>query len=159
MDALVRYAKDQAVWLNLRDRFPHPYTRKDAEEWTGRCQSGQMRSLEFAIDLDGEAIGGLGFEPRQDVNRLTAEIGYWLGQPFWGKGIATAAVKEGTRRAFAELSIERIEAGVFEWNHASARVLEKAGFIFEGRLRRSIIKDGRIADRLIYALVRTQDRR
>ncbi|MGH7915861.1 MAG: GNAT family N-acetyltransferase [Candidatus Binataceae bacterium] len=134
--------------------FPHPYTRREAEEWTTRCASGRVSSIEFAIELDGEAIGGIGFEPQKDVNRLTVEIGYWLSKPFWGKGIATAAVKRATGYAFSHLNLERIEAGVFAWNGASVRVLEKAGYTFEGRLRRSIIKDGRLGDRLIYARLR-----
>ncbi|MGH8011468.1 MAG: GNAT family N-acetyltransferase [Candidatus Binataceae bacterium] len=154
VESLVRYANDREVWLNLRDRFPHPYSRHEAEEWTARCVSGQTSSTELAVDLNGEAIGAVGFEPQKDVNRLTVEIGYWLGQPFWGKGIATVAVTRATKYAFSHLNIERIEGGVFAWNLVSARVLEKAGYTLEGRLRRSIIKDGRLGDLPIYARLR-----
>ncbi len=86
-----------------------------------------------------------------DVNRLTAEIGYWLGEPFWGRGFATVAVKAVTEYAFATFDLQRVQATVFEWNPASARVLERAGYTFEGRLRSSIVKSGRIGDALMYA--------
>ena len=89
------------------------------------------------------------------MHRLGAEIGYWVGEPFWGKGIATAAAIRATEYGFATLGLVRIQAMVFEWNTASARVLEKAGYVLEGRMRRSIIKDGRIADSLLYARIRT----
>jgi RimJ/RimL family protein N-acetyltransferase len=89
-----------------------------------------------------------------DVHRFTAEIGYWVGEPFWGRGIATVAVERATAYGFAALSLERIEAPVFDGNLASARVLEKAGYSFEGRLRRSVFKDGRLLDSYLYARVR-----
>ncbi len=88
------------------------------------------------------------------VNRHSAEIGYWLGEPFWGQGIATKAVRALTEYAFAHLDLVRIYGTVFEWNPASARVLEKAGYTHEGRLRKSITKDGKIIDQLLYAIVR-----
>lgn len=154
IDALVRYANNRNVWINLRDRFPHPYTKSDAEAWIGLCDQQGEPVHNFAIDLKGEAIGGIGFESMSDVHRLTAEIGYWIGEPFWGRGIATAALERATAYGFATLGLERIQATVFDGNLASARVLEKAGYIFEGRLRRSIFKDGKILDSFLYARVR-----
>jgi RimJ/RimL family protein N-acetyltransferase len=154
LDSLVRYANNCAVWLNLRDRFPHPYTRGDAQGWIALCKSEQEPVLQFAIDLDGEAIGGVGLEKLDDVHRMTAEIGYWVAEPFWGRGIATAAVIETTAYAFARFLFERIQATVFGWNPRSARVLEKAGYALEGRLRNSIFKDGRLTDSLLYARLR-----
>ena len=101
LDSLVRYANNRAVWLNLRDRFPYPYTRGDAEGWIALCKSEQEPALQFAIELDGEAIGGVGLENLDDVYRMTADIGYWVAEPFWGRGIATTAVIETTAYAFA----------------------------------------------------------
>jgi RimJ/RimL family protein N-acetyltransferase len=155
IDSLVRYANNRKVWINLRDLFPHPYTRTDAKKWIGHCESEASKPANFAIELSGEAIGGVGVRLLDDVHRLTAEIGYWIGEPFWGKGIATEALKRTTRYALAEFGLERLQATVFEWNPASARVLEKAGYVLEGRLRRSIFKDGRIGDALLYAMLRS----
>ena len=109
---------------------------------------------QFAIVLAGELVGGIGIEPGVDVFRRSAEIGYWLGEPFWGRGLATEALRGATDYAFTTFDICRLEAGVFEWNPASARVLEKAGYTLEGRARLAVVKDGRTGDRLQYALVR-----
>src|ERR1051326_859026 len=86
LDSLVRYANNRKVWRNLRDRFPHPYTRKDGIWWLEHAAARDPQT-NFAIELDGEAIGGVGFEIGEDVHSRTAEIGYWLGEPFWGRGI------------------------------------------------------------------------
>ncbi|WP_394835012.1 GNAT family N-acetyltransferase [Pendulispora rubella] len=152
VDAVARHANDRDIWLNLRDRFPHPYTRADAEMWIAHASKNEASC--FAIEVDGEAAGGLSFQPMGDVERHTAEIGYWLGKPYWGRGIATIAVVAATAYAFEHLGLERIEAGVYEWNAASTRVLVKAGYSFEGRLRRRIVKDQRIGDVLMYARLR-----
>lgn len=154
IDSLVRYANNRNVWINLRNVFPNPYTHADAEKWIEHCESEAIKPANFAIELSGEAIGGVGVRLLDDVHRLTAEIGYWIAEPFWGKGIATEALKRTTRYAFAEFGLERLQATVFEWNPASARVLEKAGYVVEGRMRRFIIKDGRIGDALLYAMLR-----
>jgi RimJ/RimL family protein N-acetyltransferase len=154
ISSLVRYANNRKIWINLRDIFPHPYTDAEAEQWIGICESNRGPTTNFAIELQGEAIGGIGCRLLDDVNCKTAEIGYWLGEPFWGRGIATAALKRTTEYAFQTFSLERLQASVFEWNPASARVLEKAGYVLEGRLRRSIFKDGRLTDSLLYARIR-----
>jgi len=153
-DLLVQLAHNRKIWINLRDRFPHPYTRADADSWIAHCAAQAGTPTQFAIDLDGLAIGGVGLERFNDVHFLTAEIGYWIGEPYWGNGIATAALIEMTRYAFAEFPIERIQAMVFEWNSASRRVLEKAGYAFEARLAHSIMKDGRLGDGFLYARLR-----
>src|SRR5690349_6778280 len=152
--SLVRYANNRKIWLNLRDIFPHPYTRTEAEQWIAICESSRGPTTNFAIDLQGEAIGGNGCRILEDVHSKTVEIGYWLGEPFWGRGIATVALAQTTEYAFLTFSLERLQAPVFEWNPASARVLEKAGYVLEGRLWRSIFKDGRLADSLLYARLR-----
>ncbi len=152
-DSLVRYAENRNVWRNLKDRFPHPYTAADAREWIERS-SAERPFTSLAIEVDGAAVGGVGIQPGTDVFRRSAEIGYWLGEPFWGRGIATEALRAMTEYAFEHFDICRLEAGVFEWNPASMRVLEKAGYVLEGRARLGVIKDGRTGDRLLYALVR-----
>lgn len=155
LEALVRYADNRNIWINLRDRFPHPYTRTDGQAWIAHCQALQPPVANFAIDLNGRAIGGIGLETFGDVHRITAEVGYWVGEPFWGRGIATAALKQLSDYAFATFPLQRLQATVFGWNPASTRVLEKAGYVLEGRMRQSIIKDGRLGDLMLYARLRT----
>lgn len=154
VDALVKNANDRRVWANLRDRFPHPYTREDAEGWIAHCAARARPGEALAIVVAGEAAGGIGLERLDDVHRRTAELGYWLGASYWGRGLATEAVVALTRYGFEQLGLERIQAGVFDWNGASARVLEKAGYAFEARMRRHVVKDGRVGDVLLYARVR-----
>lgn len=152
-EAIVKYANNRHVWINLRDSFPNPYTIYDAKKW---LKSVKKRSPEtsWAIASSTEVIGGIGIHHLPDVYRQSAEIGYWLGEPFWRKGIATAAVKAVVDYAFAHFSLLRIHAGVFEWNPASARVLEKAGLKLEARMRRAVVKDGKNIDQLMYVALR-----
>lgn len=152
-DSIVRYANNRKVSINLRDRFPHPYTIRDARTWLDMV-IGIKPETSFAIAVGDEAVGGIGFTVQSDVGHRSAEIGYWLGEDFWGKGIATDALKAVTEHAFANFDLCRIFAHVFEWNGASARVLEKAGYTLEGRLRKSVTKEGQTIDQLMYAVVR-----
>lgn len=152
-DAIVRHANNRNVSINLRDRFPHPYTINDARTWLD-IVVGIKPETNFAIAVGGEAVGGIGFTLQPDVGHRSAEIGYWLGEDFWGRGITTDALKAVTDYAFATFDICRLFAHVFEWNGASARVLEKAGYSFEGRLRKSVTKDGKTIDQLMYAVIR-----
>ena len=154
-DAIVRHANNRNVWINLRDRFPYPYTISDARTWLEMVVGLKPETL-FAIDVAGEAVGGIGFTLQADVAHRSAEIGYWLGEEFWGRGIATEALIAVTDHAFANYDLCRIYAHVFEWNGASARVLEKAGYEFEGRLRKSVTKDGQTIDQLMYAVIRDE---
>ena len=151
--SLERHANNRSVSRNLRDRFPYPYTAADAKEWVALV-SPRLPVRDFAIVVDGAAVGGISVEPKAAERRHSAEIGYWLGEPFWGRGIATEALRAVSDYAFATFDIWRLEAGVFDWNPASARVLEKAGYILEGRARRAVVKDGRAGDRLLYGLLR-----
>jgi ribosomal-protein-alanine N-acetyltransferase len=152
-DALVRHANNRKIWINLRDHFPYPYTDEDARDWLASIVRREPEN-NFAIDVAGEAVGGIGFTIQPDVGHRSAEIGYWLGEKFWGRGIATDALIAMTDHAFANYDICRIYAYVFGWNGASARVLEKAGYTLEGRLRKSVTKDGQTIDNLIYAIIR-----
>jgi ribosomal-protein-alanine N-acetyltransferase len=154
IDALVRYANNWNVWINLKDRFPHPYTQADGRAWIAHCHAETGDVTNFAIEFQDQAIGGIGLDLHTDVHRVMASIGYWLAEPFWRHGFATSAVKAVSTYAFQTFDLQRLQATVFEWNAPSARVLEKAGYTFEARLRRSIIKDGRIADTLLYARLR-----
>ena len=151
--ALAKYANNRNVWINLKDVFPHPYTMENAAWWV-QSQQDCDPPTEFAIADAGEAIGAIGLRVQADIHRRSAEIGYWLGEPFWGRGIATECVRALTEYAFERFDLARIQAMVYEWNPASARVLEKCGFTLEGRLRRSVTKDGQTVDSLMYALVR-----
>src|SRR5271157_2741228 len=152
--ALVRHGNSHAVWRNLTDRFPHPYTRKDAVTWIRRVKEQGMPPQSFAIVFQDEPVGGVGFERMLDLNRLTAEFGYWISEAYWGRGFATEAALCASAYAFAQFDFERLQASVLEWNEPSRRVLEKAGFTLEGRLRKNCVKEGRVADSWIYGLLR-----
>ena len=151
--ALGKYGNNRAIWRNIWDQHPYPYGLADAEEWIQYAMDQEPEAI-FAIASQTEAIGCIGMLPQNDVARLSAEVGYWLGEPYWGRGIATGALKALTEYAFSELGLIRLYATVMEWNPASARVLEKAGYEYEGRLRKSAIKDGQIIDQFLYARVR-----
>jgi RimJ/RimL family protein N-acetyltransferase len=152
-DELVVQANNRRVWRNLRDRFPHPYTRDDAARWL-ELAARMSPQTNFCIAVDGKPAGGIGLELRGDVDCRTAEIGYWLGVAYWRRGIASEAVSAFAEWALATFDVARLEAGVFGWNPGSARVLEKAGFTCEGRHRDAVFKDGEFTDRLIYARLR-----
>jgi RimJ/RimL family protein N-acetyltransferase len=151
-ETLARYADNRKIWLNLRDAFPNPYTVRDARDFIASVRHRTPETT-FAIDVGGEAIGSVGFVLRLDVERVSAEIGYWLAEPFWGRGIATEALVAVTDYAITTHKLTRIYALPFAWNAASCRVLEKAGYQLEARLRRSAIKDGAITDQMQYAFV------
>jgi len=152
LGSLVKYANNRKIWLNLRDRFPHPYTRRDGRDYIHLARSQRPETI-FAIEVDGEAAGSIGFVPHADVERVSAEIGYWLGEPFWGRGIVSEALAAVTRHAIDAHHLTRLYAVPFAHNVASCRVLEKAGYVLEGRLRRSAIKDGVLVDQMQYAYV------
>jgi RimJ/RimL family protein N-acetyltransferase len=149
--SLIRYANNYEVWRRLRDSFPHPYTDADAEQWIAFVRR-QDPQTNFAIEVHGEAAGGIGLQLGNDIERRSAEIGYWLGEAFWGRGVATAAVGVLTRYGFEALNLTRIFAVPFASSSASIRVLEKCGYICEGTMRRSAIKEGVVIDQVLYAL-------
>lgn len=149
-DALVRHANNRAVWRNLTDLFPHPYTRADADAWVVVANQ-EARSLHLAIALDDEVIGGIGAIAGSGIAVATADFGYWLGEAFWGRGLASAAALAFKDHLLRTGGFARLQAGVFAWNPASMRVLEKAGFVREGVLRHSVTKDGALIDSVMYA--------
>jgi RimJ/RimL family protein N-acetyltransferase len=150
LDALVRHANNRNIWIHLRDRFPHPYTARDGRLFLKQARA-QIPEAAFAIAVNDEAVGTIAYQLQGDVERVSAEIGYWLGEPFWGRGIATEALIAVTRYAAVTHGLTRLYALPFASNAASCRVLEKAGYRLEGRLRRSAIKDGSLIDQLQYA--------
>ncbi|MDZ4656270.1 MAG: GNAT family N-acetyltransferase [Bythopirellula sp.] len=154
-ESLAREGNNHNVWRNLRDRFPHPLTVSDTRAYITNAL-GQSPTTTFAIDVDGQAVGVIGLTLCEGERRHSAELSYWLGEPYWGRGIITQAVQAVTEYAIKELGLSRIESYVFSWNPASARVLEKMGFEREGILRNSIIKDGVLLDRWLYAYLAGQ---
>jgi [ribosomal protein S5]-alanine N-acetyltransferase len=150
--SIAKYADNRKIWQNLRDGFPNPYSMHDAEIFIARLCEANPRTA-FAIATESEAIGSIGLMLGKDVHRFTAEMGYWLAEPFWGKGIMTHAVRFIVDWAFRELELHRISAEPYASNPASHRVLEKAGFIREGILRSSVFKDGKILDQYLYSYI------
>ncbi len=140
---------DRDVWLNLSDRIPHPYGLLDADAFIASAM--QRDPLEnFAITVDGRAVGSIGFFLGTGIGRVSAEIGYWLGKPYWGRGIVSAAIPPATRYAIEQFKLTRVFALLFAHNVGSMRALEKAGFVREGFLRQASIKDGVVYDEYLY---------
>lgn len=156
VDSLVKHAGSYSVARNLAV-LPHPYTREHAEQWIAIATGGK-RGTNLAIAIDNEVVGGIGISvgdpERPGLCDHCGEIGYWLGETFWGRGIVSEAVAALTEWAFTELGLVRLYAPVFARNTASARVLEKAGYEFEGRLRARYFRAGEYIDGLLYAKVR-----
>ncbi|HSZ58304.1 MAG TPA: GNAT family N-acetyltransferase [Tepidisphaeraceae bacterium] len=151
-NSLILHANDRDVSIELRDAFPYPYTRVDAENWIEYAAT-RTPSMSFAICLADQPIGGVGLKPREDIERCTAEIGYWIGRAYWGRGIATAVVRAFTCFAIPQYKLTRVCAVPFAENAASARVLEKAGYQLEARMRRSAMKEGKVRDQLLYSFI------
>jgi RimJ/RimL family protein N-acetyltransferase len=149
---LVHLADDRRVWAQLRDAFPHPYTPEAGRAWVAHA-SGQSPVTSFAVDCAGSLVGSIGYVPGRDVERCGAEVGYWIGGPYWGRGLATAALLALIGEVTARGGFTRLFAVPFATNMASRRVLEKAGFSLDAILRRSAIKEGRVVDQALYSLV------
>ena len=153
--AVYAHAQDPRIAANLRDVFPSPYHYEDAEAFVQDCvaREGQGQ-LCRAILVEGETVGSIGVFVQSDVYRRSAELGYWLAEPHWGKGIMTGAVRRICAEGFARWDIVRIFAEPYAYNTPSRRVLEKAGFTLEGVMRRGVYKDGQVQDYCMYALLR-----
>lgn len=151
-DDLVREANNRKVWRNMTHTFPHPYTERDADLWLA-IAADPGASIQLAIDVAGRAVGGIGAIAGEGIFARTAQFGYWLGESHWGQGIASAAAAALAGRIGRERLFARLEAQVFEWNPASMRVLEKAGFVREAVLRSAASKDGYLIDTVLYARV------
>jgi [ribosomal protein S5]-alanine N-acetyltransferase len=152
VEALVTHADNVNIARQLRDRFPHPYTRVNAIAFLKHA-TGAHPPTSLAIEVDRQAVGGIGYVAGTDVERYTAEIGYWLSEQYWGRGIVTEAVMMVTTLAFTERNLLRLYAVPFADNIASMRVLEKAGYVREGVMRASSVKYGQPRDQAMYARV------
>jgi [ribosomal protein S5]-alanine N-acetyltransferase len=149
--ALAAAANNKKIWDNVRDAMPHPYSENDAMAFIKFVKSENPNNI-LAIVYENEFAGMIGLHPQKDVYRLSAELGYWIAEPFWGKGIATAAVQMMLQHGFETLKLNRIYAGIFEHNLASMRVLEKCGFEKEGISRQAIVKNNMVLDEHRFAI-------
>ena len=153
-DSVAKYANNINVANNLRNVFPHPYTIEDAKWYVNNCASNdEIHQCTRAIVVDGEAVGSIGAFIKDDVYCKSGEIGYWLGEPFWNRGIISEAIKQMCDLVFQKYGVVRIFAEPYAGNLGSRKVLEKAGFELEGILKKSVYKNGAIFDSCIYALI------
>lgn len=150
---LATLANNKNVWNNLTDLMPNPYTVDDAASFIDMATRSEANVI-FGIEYDSRLCGVIGLHRQCDVYRLSAELGYWLGEPYWNKGIASVAIRLIVVYGLETLGLERIYAAVYDFNKASQRVLEKSGFLFEGRSRKAVIKNGIILDDLRYSIIR-----
>ena len=155
LESLVKYANNPNIARFLTDGFPHPYTKESGEKFIESAMAGNPVYI-FAIDIDGEAAGGIGIHPQRDIQKKNAELGYWLAEPYWGKGIMTRAIKQIVEYAFETFDITRIFARPFGNNPGSQRILEKNGFVLEARFDKTLFKNGQFLDELFYAVRRDQ---
>jgi RimJ/RimL family protein N-acetyltransferase len=152
LDSLVASASDESVSRGLRDRFPYPYTGDDGRAWLARAIDESDRA--WAIDIDGAAVGGVSLHPGNDVYRHSAELGYWIGQRHWGRGLVTRILGVFVPRAMHAFRLHRVFASVYANNPASMRVLEKCGFAREGVHASAVVKRGELLDLHVYARTR-----
>ena len=151
LESLVSNANNDQIARYLTDGFPHPYTKENGKAFIAMATKDNPIHI-FAIEVNGKAVGGIGIHLQQDIMKKNAEIGYWLGEAYWGKGIITKAITEMIQFGFNTYDITRIYARPFGTNLASQRVLEKAGFTLEARIEKNIFKNGEFLDELIYAV-------
>ena len=156
-ESIAAHANNPHIAQYLRDAFPYPYAEKDARAYIRKCmECDEDKMLCLAIDIDGKACGSIGVFVKEDIYRKSAELGYWLGEPFWGNKIMSRAVSEICSLAFSRLNVVRLFAEPFACNAASRKVLENAGFRLEAQLEKSIYKNGRLGDSCIYTLIRNE---
>lgn len=154
-ESLASALNNKKIHDNLRDGLPFPYTVSHAEAFISTMLSAdQNTTYSRAITVDDVAIGSIGVFRRDNVHRLTAEMGYYITEDYWGKGVVTEAVKQMCRFIFDNTDIVRIFADPYDFNVASCRVLEKAGFVYEGTLRKNAVKNGRLVDMKLYAILK-----
>ena len=152
-DSLVRFGNNPKIAANMTDQFPNPYTLEKAMAFIEFATSNTPPNI-LAIEVEGQAAGGIGIHPKSDIHRMNAELGYWLGEPYWGRGIISRAIPQMVEYAFKNWDINRIFARPFGTNTGSRRALEKAGFTLEARFEKTIFKNGIYLDELIYAIRR-----
>jgi [ribosomal protein S5]-alanine N-acetyltransferase len=150
-DKLATLCNNKKIWNNVRDLLPYPYSEENAKEFIKACKE-ENPQVNFAIQYKDEFVGCIGLVKQSDVYKKSAEIGYWIGEPYWGLGIATKAVGLIVDYGFHTLGFIRIYSGVFDFNKASQKVLEKNGFALEGIFKKSVYKNGSIIDEYRYAI-------
>lgn len=155
VEALVKYANNYNIFKWVKDNFPYPYTTKDTELLISVSRNTN-EGLNYAIANDKELIGGIGVKFKEDVYRFSWELGYWLGEPFWNKGIITEAIKVFTKYLFNTYNIRSITANVYEGNKASMKVLTKAGFKLDGVIRKAVFKEKVFRDLYVYSILREE---
>ncbi|MEL7608691.1 MAG: GNAT family N-acetyltransferase [Bacillota bacterium] len=154
-DDLAAALNNRKILDNLRDGLPFPYTAQDAKDYIRAMLDADKNNMfAFAIVVDGKAVGSIGVFRRDNIHAQTAEMGYYIAEPYWGRGIGTSAVRQACSLIFCTTDIVRIFAEPFAHNIASCRVLEKSGFVLEGVLRKNALKNGRVLDMKLYALVK-----
>lgn len=153
LNSLVKYANNWSIAKNMTNMFPHPYSEKDGKSFIEMATRDNPIHI-FAIDVQSEAVGGIGIHPQADIFIKNAELGYWLGEPFWGQKIISRAVSQMIDFGFSTYEIDRIFARPFGTNTASQRILEKNNFKLEGRYEKVIFKNGEYIDELVYAIRR-----
>ncbi|GAA4415133.1 GNAT family N-acetyltransferase [Nibrella viscosa] len=154
-ESLSRHASNRNIWNNVRDFFPYPYTIRDAHSWV-RSNRSYQNPTNLAIEVDGVAVGNIGFTIKDDIYRYNAEIGYWLGEEYWGRGIMSEAIPVMVDYIFKNFQVNRIYACVLEGNTASMRVLEQSGFRPEAVLRKAAVKNNQPMDEHIFSLLREE---
>lgn len=150
--SLAQYLNNKNIWNNCRDGLPYPYSQEDANVFLAMVQAKE-NIHDFCIEVNGEAVGNIGFIPATDVERFSAEVGYWIGEPFWNQGIVTDALKKAINYYFEHTDKIRVFAVVFEHNSPSMRVLEKVGFKKTGIFRKACYKNGRFIDAHHFEIV------
>jgi [ribosomal protein S5]-alanine N-acetyltransferase len=153
-ESIARHANNPKIAAQVRDRFPYPYKLEDAHEFLSNLKHDPETCFAIAERVNDEAVGGIMLFPGTDIERVSAEVGYWLGEPYWGKGIATRAVVALTEYGLKNFEFTRLFATPFASNVASCRVLEKAGYVRDAILRRAVIKYGVVHDLALYSRTR-----
>ncbi|RYE89479.1 MAG: N-acetyltransferase [Cytophagaceae bacterium] len=153
VSSLVKYANNWNIAQNMTDKFPFPYTESNGQAFIAFATADDPIHI-FAIAVNGEAVGSIGIHPQDDIYRRNAELGYWLAEPFWGRGIISAAIRQVIDFAFQTPGIDRVFARPFGTNDASQRVLAKNGFLLEGKLEKVLVKNGELLDEVIYSIRR-----
>lgn len=153
LDNLVKFANNEKIAKYMTDQFSHPYTIEKGRSFIEFASKPSPLHV-FAIDVNGQAVGGIGVHPQTDIHSKNAELGYWLAEPFWGKGIVTKSVRQMIDYGFKNFDIDRIFARPFGTNKGSQKVLEKAGFILEAKFEKTLFKNGEYFDEMVYAVRR-----
>ncbi len=154
LESLVKHANNYNIARFLTDQFPHPYTIQDGERFLENVLSHDPAKI-LAIVVQGEAVGSIGVFPQQDIHCVNAEMGYWLSEEWWGRGIMSAAIRRMVDYGFSTFTVDRIFARPFGSNTASQRVLQKAGFRLEARFEKTLLKNGELLDELVYGIRRS----